>query len=92
MKPQHSAAGTPTKSRPARTKAAAAVPAAAAAATAAPAVVPREDFIREAAYFHFEARGGVGGHELEDWLRAEAEFERLRSDGTPRTDAAADEH
>jgi hypothetical protein len=37
----------------------------------------KEDFVREAAYYYYEARGRVGGHELDDWLRAEAEFERL---------------
>jgi hypothetical protein len=32
--------------------------------------------VRQAAYFYYEARGRVGGHELDDWLRAEAEFEQ----------------
>jgi hypothetical protein len=41
------------------------------------AVPSKEDFVREAAYYYYEARGRVGGHELDDWLRAEAEFERL---------------
>lgn len=32
----------------------------------------REQAIREAAYACFEARGCEPGHELDDWLRAEA--------------------
>ena len=32
----------------------------------------REEAIRRMAYTLYEARGRVGGHELEDWLRAEA--------------------
>jgi hypothetical protein len=40
-------------------------------------VLSKDDFVREAAYYYYEARGRVGGHELDDWLRAEAEFERL---------------
>ncbi len=38
---------------------------------------PKDLFVREAAYYYYEQRGRVGGHELDDWLRAEAEFERL---------------
>jgi hypothetical protein len=87
MKP-HPAAAPPTKAPPKR--AAAAPPAVAPdAGTASPSTVAREDFIRETAYYHFEARGCIGGHELEDWLRAEAEFERLHSDGTPKAEKAA---
>ena len=37
----------------------------------------KDEFVREAAYYYFEQRGRIGGHELDDWLRAEAEFERL---------------
>lgn len=33
---------------------------------------PRQQAIRQAAYARFEARGCVYGHELEDWLKAEA--------------------
>ena len=32
----------------------------------------REEAIRRMAYTLYEARGRIGGHELEDWLRAEA--------------------
>ncbi|MCO6427523.1 DUF2934 domain-containing protein [Nitrosomonas communis] len=35
----------------------------------------REAMIREAAYYHYQKRGGVPGHELDDWLAAEAELE-----------------
>lgn len=33
----------------------------------------RADRIREAAYRRYEARGCVNGHDLDDWLAAEAE-------------------
>jgi len=36
----------------------------------------REAMIRDAAYFHYARRGYATGHELEDWLAAEAEIER----------------
>ncbi len=36
---------------------------------------PRQEAIRQAAYAQFEARGCVYGHELEDWLKAEAEVD-----------------
>ena len=32
----------------------------------------RERMVREAAYCCYEARGCIDGHELEDWLKAEA--------------------
>jgi hypothetical protein len=40
----------------------------------------REAMIREAAYFHYAKRGYASGHELEDWLAAEAEIERETSE------------
>lgn len=55
--------------------------AAAASADAPPERVQREDMVREAAYRYFQARGSVDGHELDDWLRAEAEIERAFSSG-----------
>jgi Protein of unknown function (DUF2934) len=36
----------------------------------------KDEFVRQAAYYYYEARGRIGGNELDDWLRAEAEFER----------------
>lgn len=36
----------------------------------------REAMIRDAAYYHYAKRGYAPGHELEDWLAAEAEIER----------------
>jgi hypothetical protein len=42
----------------------------------APDTSAREQMIREAAYFYFEARGQGEGNDLEDWLRAEADIER----------------
>jgi hypothetical protein len=51
------------------------------AATPAP-QINREQLIGEAAYHRAEARGFEPGHELEDWLVAEAEVDaRLCSEG-----------
>lgn len=45
----------------------------------------REEMIREAAYFRAERRGFESGHEIEDWLAAEREFERwLDTRAAPR--------
>ena len=42
----------------------------------------REQLITEAAYHRAEARGFEAGHELEDWLAAEAEVDaRLSGEG-----------
>ncbi|MCX7892680.1 MAG: DUF2934 domain-containing protein [Burkholderiales bacterium] len=37
----------------------------------------RERMVREAAYYRAERRGFAAGHELEDWLSAEADIDRL---------------
>jgi len=52
-------------------------PIAADSSAAAPPAEQKDEFVRQAAYSYYEARGQVGGHELDDWLKAEAEFERL---------------
>lgn len=36
----------------------------------------RDQTIREIAYSFYEARGRVGGHELDDWLQAETQVAR----------------
>jgi hypothetical protein len=59
-------------------------------AAAAPEAPSKDEFVREAAYYYYEQRGRIGGHELDDWLRAEAEFERLCV--APADDAAAAGH
>lgn len=41
----------------------------------------RERMVREAAYYHYEARGRIDGHEVDDWLQAEAEIERSLAGG-----------
>lgn len=41
---------------------------------ATPEIPNVEEEIRRRAYELFEARGGVEGHELDDWLRAEEEI------------------
>jgi Protein of unknown function (DUF2934) len=43
----------------------------------------REQIIRQTAYAFYEARGCLDGHELEDWLNAEAQFEQ-ESAGDPK--------
>jgi hypothetical protein len=40
----------------------------------------REAMIRDAAYYHYARRGYAHGHDLEDWLAAEAEIERIASE------------
>lgn len=47
----------------------------------------REAMIREAAYFHAIKRGNTPGHELDDWLAAEAELEREASPAATAADA-----
>jgi hypothetical protein len=41
----------------------------------------RRAMIREAAYYRAQQRGFAPGHELEDWLLAEREFDALRGGG-----------
>ncbi|WP_226467084.1 DUF2934 domain-containing protein [Hydrogenophaga sp.] len=43
----------------------------------------REQAIREAAYACFEARGCEPGHELDDWLRAEALVQQANGGAEP---------
>src|SRR5512139_3393547 len=45
-----------------------------------PIPVEREAMIREAAYFHYAQRGYAPGHDLDDWLAAEAELEGIPSE------------
>jgi hypothetical protein len=57
------------------------------AAETALAVTPpaedRDEFIRRTAYGYYEARGRIHGHELDDGLKADAEFERVSPPGRP---------
>lgn len=75
-KPSTKAAPVARKARAAATSAAPAAP-----ADAQPEPGQREEMVRAAAYRHYEARGCVDGHELEDWLRAEADVERAFASG-----------
>jgi hypothetical protein len=43
----------------------------------------RRDLIAEAAYFRAEGRGFAGGHEVEDWLAAEAEVDARLAEVDP---------
>jgi len=40
----------------------------------APVAVSREEHIRQSAYALYEARGRVDGHDVDDWLIAEAQW------------------
>ena len=46
----------------------------------------RERVIREAAYFRYIQRGAVLGHDLDDWLAAEAAIFRGEAAATARTE------
>jgi len=64
---------SPTASRPALSHGTASIDAQA-----------REDLIREAAYFRAQRRGFEAGHDLEDWLAAERDFDQwLATRGAP---------
>jgi hypothetical protein len=41
----------------------------------------RQRRIREAAYARYVRRGGVDGHDVEDWLAAELEVDGAQADG-----------
>jgi hypothetical protein len=43
----------------------------------------RRALIAEAAYMRAEGRGFAAGHEVEDWLAAEAEIDRRLVEGNP---------
>lgn len=55
--------------------------------SAAPSLAQREAMIREAAYYRYLERGHTHGHDLEDWLEAEAALDRI----TPEAIAPAPE-
>ncbi len=44
-----------------------------------PAPADRDQAIREAAYALFEARGCEPGHEVDDWLKAEAQVQQAHA-------------
>lgn len=48
----------------------------------------RQHMIGEAAYYRYMQRGGAPGHELDDWLAAEADFERASLPRQPPEPAA----
>lgn len=99
MKPQHSQTAAPPKATATRATARAAKPAKAVAAgnrsgagSRRQARTDGEDFfarVRTLAYSYYEARGGIEGHETEDWLRAEAEVRREIVDTDEATGAAS---
>jgi Protein of unknown function (DUF2934) len=52
----------------------------------------REALIRTTAYSYYEARGCVDGHDLEDWLKAEAEFEQSHAPLAAQTPPGSTSH
>ena len=46
------------------------------AAQGLPSGAGHDEMIRQAAYAYYEERGRVDGHDLEDWLKAEAQIAR----------------
>jgi Protein of unknown function (DUF2934) len=52
----------------------------------------RDTLIRTTAYSYYEARGCVDGHDLEDWLKAEAEFEQSSTSLTPQATRRSASH
>jgi hypothetical protein len=46
-----------------------------------------EDLIRIRAYYFYEKRGGEHGHDLEDWLQAEAAIVGKKSSATAELEA-----
>ena len=52
----------------------------------------RDEIVRQTAYFFYEARGRMHGHELEDWLRAESEVERSLAENREVLDAGSSAH
>jgi hypothetical protein len=59
--------------------------------SAVPAAIPVEerlDYIRRVAYERYEARGCEPGHELEDWLEAESQFDLAGIDEPAQPKAA----
>jgi hypothetical protein len=73
MKSLHTATRPTHRATPA-TEVASAETAAAAPTARMPAPADREREVRELAYAFFEARGRAEGHELDDWLKAEAQI------------------
>jgi hypothetical protein len=53
---------------------------------AGPTAEQRHALIAKAAYFRAQRRGFRAGHELEDWLAAEAEVEQHLADSRRRSD------
>jgi hypothetical protein len=48
----------------------------------------RAQAIRQTAYAYYEARGFIAGHELEDWLKAEADVDGKTAGAEPAPAAA----
>jgi hypothetical protein len=89
----HHAATTAAKSVPSKKSAESATMAETAGVTPdSTAAGSKDEFVRETAYYYYQARGCIGGHELDDWLRAEAEFERMKGEGEQASASANAKH
>lgn len=52
--------------------------------------IERDELIRQTAYTLYEARSCVSGHELEDWLQAEAQVDQMLAQGVPMAEPLAE--
>lgn len=78
-------ASTGSTARPPKTAPAPEAPEPDGPAQPSAAAFDREQAIREMAYACFEARGCEPGHELDDWLQAEAQVQQARGSSGPTT-------
>lgn len=78
-------ASTNSAPRPPKAAPASEAPALDSPAEPSAAAFDREQAIREMAYACFEARGCEPGHELDDWLQAEAQVQQARGSSGPTT-------
>lgn len=92
MKHHHASASTPKSVAPTRAVEPASKSDMTSSASATASSDAKDEFVRQAAYYYYEARGCISGHELDDWLQAEAEFERLRAEDAPAGAAAKPKH
>jgi hypothetical protein len=88
MKHHHAATSPAKTAAPKQTVQAAGKDEAAMASPAGESTASKDEFVRQVAYDYYEARGRIGGYELDDWLRAEAEFERILAAGKQAPAAA----
>jgi len=92
MKQQDSAPGSAKNVAPKKTAKPAPTVGAPATVAVGNGTASKDEFVSQKAYYYYESRGCIGGHELDDWLKAEAEFERMHTADEPKVEAAEPEH